>query len=184
MTCAILYPNTDFHLQLELTALSHHQVVSTFILNGQENLWYDNEDPAFGRWVDGPSAFNVCWIVPRVVGWLNVAGEISQLPSTLSVCERSQICLGTTRGEIIWTWTRGPTVHTHTYFYTAWCWWSRRSQWLCFRDMTHSSFDRTPTDRFLSDSGCSDVYWCCSNVLVSTELQEPSTVTIIIIIKQ
>jgi hypothetical protein len=70
-----------------LTALSHDQVVSTLILDGEEDLWDHDEDSALGRWVDGPGALDVGWVVPWVVGRLDVASEISHLSTTVSVCE-------------------------------------------------------------------------------------------------
>lgn len=75
------------HTKKTLTALSHDQVVSTLILNGEEDLWDHDEDSALRRWVDGPGALDVGWVVPWVVGRLDVASEISHLSPTVSVCE-------------------------------------------------------------------------------------------------
>ena len=75
-----------------LTCFSHDQVVSTLVLDGEEDLRHHDQDPALGRWRDGPVALDVGRVVPRVVGRLNIAGVISQLSSTLSVCKMTGEC--------------------------------------------------------------------------------------------
>lgn len=70
------------------TGFPHHQVVSTVIFYGQEDLRDHNQDSALGRRVDGPCTLRVGWVIAWVVWGFNVSGEISQLPSTSSVWKR------------------------------------------------------------------------------------------------
>lgn len=70
-----------------LTALPHDQVVSTLILNGKVYLRNHYENSSLGWGVDGPGALNIGRVIPGVVGRLDIAGEISQLSSTVAVCE-------------------------------------------------------------------------------------------------
>jgi hypothetical protein len=67
------------------TGFPHHQVVSTVVLYGQENLGDHNQDAALGRGADGPSALSVGWVVARVVWGLYVSCEVSQFSSASSV---------------------------------------------------------------------------------------------------
>lgn len=64
------------------TTLPHDQHVSTLILDGEEDLWYHDENPPLVWWVDGPDAVHVGWVISRVVRRLNVACVFSQLAST------------------------------------------------------------------------------------------------------
>lgn len=67
------------------TGFPHHQVVSTVVLYGQEDLRDHNQDAALGGWVDGPRTLSVGRVIAWVVWGFDVSGEISQLPSTSSV---------------------------------------------------------------------------------------------------
>ena len=77
---------------MRLTAFPHHQIVSALVLDGQEDLGDHDEDPAFGRRVDGPGALHVGRVVSRVVGRLDEAAEISQLSATMPVCGGTTPC--------------------------------------------------------------------------------------------
>lgn len=65
-----------------VTTLPHDQHVSALILDGEEDLWYHNENPPLVWWVDGPDTVHVGRVIPGVVRRLNVACVFSQLPST------------------------------------------------------------------------------------------------------
>lgn len=70
------------------TGFPHHQIVSTVVLYGQEDLRNHDQDAALGGWVDGPRTLGVGWVIAWVVWGFNVSSEISQLPSTSSVWKR------------------------------------------------------------------------------------------------
>lgn len=70
------------------TGFPHHQVVSTVILYGQEDLRDHDQDAALGGWINGPRTLGVGWVIAWVVRGFNVPGEIPQLPSTSSVWKR------------------------------------------------------------------------------------------------
>lgn len=64
------------------TTLPHDQYVATLVLDGQEDLWHNNEDSPLGWRVDIPDAVHVGGIVTGVVRRLNVACIVPQLPTT------------------------------------------------------------------------------------------------------
>lgn len=70
------------------TSFPHHQVVSTVVLYGQEDLRDHNQDATLGGRVDGPGALGVGRVIAWVVWGFDVPSEISQLPSTSSVWKR------------------------------------------------------------------------------------------------
>lgn len=59
------------------TSFPHHQVVSTVILYGQEDLRDHNQDAALGGWVDGPGTFCVGRVIAWVVWGFDVPSEIT-----------------------------------------------------------------------------------------------------------
>lgn len=77
--------STPDHSPATLTALPHDQIVPTLVFNGKVDLRYHNEDSALGRRGDGPGALDVGRVVAGVVGGFDIAGEFSQLSSTVSV---------------------------------------------------------------------------------------------------
>lgn len=76
------------NIHFRLTAFSHHQVVPTLIFYWQKYFWNHNQNAAFWRWVNVPSAFSVCRIVPRIIGWFNIPSVISQFTSTLPIWKK------------------------------------------------------------------------------------------------
>lgn len=64
------------------TALPHDQHVSTLILDGEEDLWYHDENPPLVWWVNGPDTVHIGRVISRVVRRLDVACVFSQLTST------------------------------------------------------------------------------------------------------
>lgn len=77
--------STADHSPATLTALPHDQIVPTLVFNGKEYLRYHDEDSALGGRGDGPDALDVGRVVAGVVWGFDIAGEFSQLSSTLSV---------------------------------------------------------------------------------------------------
>lgn len=77
--------STPDHSPATLTALPHDQIVPTLVFNGKVDLRYHNEDSALGRRGDGPGALDVGRVVAGEVGGFDIAGEFSQLSSTVSV---------------------------------------------------------------------------------------------------
>lgn len=77
--------STADHSPATLTALPHDQIVPTLVFNGKEDLRYHDEDSALGGRGDGPDALDVGRVVAGVVWGFDIAGEFSQLSSTLSV---------------------------------------------------------------------------------------------------
>lgn len=71
------------------TVLSHDEDVPTLILRWQEDLGYHDKDLALGWGVDVPDALHTGWVVARVVGGLNIASELTQLPTTLTICSQA-----------------------------------------------------------------------------------------------
>ena len=72
------------------TSFPHHEVVATVVLYGQEDLRDHNQDAALRGWIDGPGTFCVGWVVAWVVGGLDIASELTQLPTTLAICSQAQ----------------------------------------------------------------------------------------------
>lgn len=68
------------------TILPHDQDIPALVLRGQEDLGDHYQDLALGRRVDVPDTFHAGWVVPWVVGGLDIAGELTQLPTTLAIC--------------------------------------------------------------------------------------------------
>lgn len=87
----------------------HHQVVSTVVLYGQEDLRDHNQDAALGGWVDGPRTLSVGRVIAWVVRGFNVSGEISQLPSTSSVFTLGYVC-GAIKVSHSISWARNTTI--------------------------------------------------------------------------
>lgn len=59
------------------TGFPHHQVVSTVVLYGQEDLRDHNQDAALGGWVDGPRTLSVGRVIAWVVGGFDISSKIS-----------------------------------------------------------------------------------------------------------
>lgn len=91
--------------------LSHDEDVPTLVLRWQEDLGYHDKDLALGWGVDVPDALHASWIVAWVVGGLNIASELTQLPTTLTI-----LALGYTGRAIEVSarvsWTAGAEVLT------------------------------------------------------------------------
>lgn len=79
-------PRAPRHARL-LTVFPHDQDVAALVLGGEEDLRHHDEDLALGRRVDVPGALDVGGVVPGVVGGLDVAGVLAQLPPALPVCK-------------------------------------------------------------------------------------------------
>lgn len=73
------------------TVLSHDEDIPTLILRWQEDLGYHNKDLALGWGVDVPDAFHASWVVAWVVGGLDIASELTELPTTLAICMQTQV---------------------------------------------------------------------------------------------
>lgn len=90
------------------TVLSHDEDVPTLILRWQEDLGYHDKNLALGWGVDVPDALHTSWVVAWVVGGLDIASELTQLPTTLAICsqarwakqEREEKSVGEQAGEI------------------------------------------------------------------------------------
>lgn len=91
--------------------LSHDEDVPTLILRWQEDLGYHDKDLALGWGVDVPDALHASWVVAWVVGGLDVASELTQLPTTLAI-----LALGHAGGAIkvsaCVSWAAGAEVLT------------------------------------------------------------------------
>ena len=72
------------------TVLSHDEDVPTLILRWQEDLGYHDKNLALGWGVDVPHALHTSWVVAWVVGGLDIASELTQLPTTLAICSQAQ----------------------------------------------------------------------------------------------
>lgn len=72
------------------TVLPHDEDVPTLVLGWQEDLGYHDKDLALGRGVDIPDALHASWVVAWVVGGLDIASELTQLPTTLTICSQGQ----------------------------------------------------------------------------------------------
>lgn len=70
------------------TVLSHDEDVPTLVFRWQEDLWYHDKDLALGWRVDVPDALYTGWVVAWVVGGLNIASKLTQLPTTLTICSQ------------------------------------------------------------------------------------------------
>lgn len=71
------------------TVLSHDEDVPTLVLRWQEDLGYHDKNLALGWGVDVPDALHAGWVVAWVVGRLDIASELTQLPTTLAICRPS-----------------------------------------------------------------------------------------------
>lgn len=91
--------------------LSHDEDVPTLILRWQEDLGYHDKNLALGWGVDVPDALHTSWVVAWVVGGLDIASELTQLPTTLAI-----LALGHTGGAIkvsaCVSWTAGAEILT------------------------------------------------------------------------
>lgn len=72
------------------TVLSHDEDVPTLVLRWQEDLRYHDKNLALGWGVDVPDALHTSWVVAWVVGGLDIASELTQLPTTLAICSQAQ----------------------------------------------------------------------------------------------
>lgn len=86
------------------TVLSHDEDVPTLILRWQEDLGYHDKDLALGWGVDVPDALHASWVVAWVVGGLDIASELTQLPTTLAICIQTQV--QEREGKSVGKWVR------------------------------------------------------------------------------
>ena len=68
------------------TTLAHDQDVAALVLDGQEDLGDHDEDPALGGRGDVPHALRIGRVVAGVVGGLDVARVVAELPAAVLVC--------------------------------------------------------------------------------------------------
>lgn len=159
-----------------VTTLPHDQHVATLVLDGKEDLRNHDENPPLVRWVDCPHAVHIGWVIPRVVGGLNVARVLPQLASTNLIWGTDNIAGTPVLGG--WPGANGASGKTWTllllsgYFCNVTRWWRHRSQWWCSPGRWCSSSGQTRTGRFQQGSGCSDECWSCSNVQERSALEE------------
>lgn len=82
------------------TVLSHDEDIPTLVLRWQEDLGYHDKNLALGWGVDVPDALHAGWVVAWVVGGLDIASELTQLPTTLAICSQAPVDRTKKRKEV------------------------------------------------------------------------------------
>lgn len=82
------------------TVLSHDEDIPTLVLRRQEDLGYHDKNLALGWGVDVPDTFHAGWVVAWVVWGLNIASELTQLPTTLAICSQVPVDRAKKRREV------------------------------------------------------------------------------------